>query len=616
MEQIRTYSKELASIVESQQVIIDDILKVLPANHSMLNSLKSDLASISLESLRILVFGKIACGKSQLINAMIGSPLVPHRHSPILLPNIVEFINSTTDKAILHPANGNSPFEIQLDKIRTYFSILENDKLDECPFSKLEIHSDKCKSDVSFIDMTLAWDYTFAQQFQTNEHLSKIDSVIYCMRADQAYSAIDKDNIEMLRSLGYTSFVFVLTFWDALLYNDEMMGTNDAQATKEYLLKRLIPLTDLGEDGIFFVDSLGAIKGKINKDQEIIEKSGILQLDRHIDNLITNNKKVVISKIASINRCFDRYISDMARVLWQNNNYRDQQGAELNGLIYDAKQKIEEINVHIDKELKAIAGKVRVEFSKYICSDLISNVNLWVDEAQPEISLNILHLRKSMTEYVEAIISHVQVKVSSMLSNWYQHSPYIESQFNNLILFIEHSLISFNDKLYEIEKILKLQHKSDTPHNIIKQITQINKQISATQMSSFLRINNFLGTPSSVLDKTQIMSFAGIGVLGIKDKLKKEISKTLELNLVAASEGLSLKLHSVIIDTCLLLKKHIEDELYLSVEYLDSLMNYLASYSFNSQKRYSQLTDIMLRNEQLAKRLCDIMPKTNINNMY
>lgn len=302
----------------------------------------------------------------------------------------------------------------------------------------------------------------------------------------------------------------------------------------------------------------------------------------------------------------------MARVLWQNNNYREQQGAELNGLIYDAKQKIEEINVHIDKELKAIAGKVRVEFSKYICSDLISNVNLWVDEAQPEISINILHLRKSMTEYVEAIISHVQVKVYSMLSNWYQHSLYIESQFNNLILFIEHSLMSFNDKLYEIEKILKLPHKSDTPHNIIKQITQINKQISATQISSFLRINNFLGTPSSVLDKTQIMSFAGIGVLGIKDKLKKEISKTLELNLVAASEGLSLKLHSVIIDTCLLIKKHIEDELYLCVECL----NVLTSYSSDSQRHYNQLAGIILKNEQLAKRLCDIMPKTNNDNMF
>ena len=54
--------------------------------------------------------------------------------------------------------------------------------------------------------------------------------------------------------------------------------------------------------------------------------------------LITNNKKVVISKIASINRCFDRYISDMARVRWQNNNYRDQQGAELNGIILKNEQ--------------------------------------------------------------------------------------------------------------------------------------------------------------------------------------------------------------------------------------------------------------------------------------
>lgn len=48
MEQIRTNSKELASIVESQQVIIDDILKILPANHNLLNSLKTDLALISL----------------------------------------------------------------------------------------------------------------------------------------------------------------------------------------------------------------------------------------------------------------------------------------------------------------------------------------------------------------------------------------------------------------------------------------------------------------------------------------------------------------------------------------------------------------------------------------
>ena len=117
------------------------------------------------------------------------------------------------------------------------------------------------------------------------------------MRADNAYTAIDKNNIEMLRSLGYKSIVFVLTFWNTLLFNDEIIGTDDAQRAKEWLLKILAPLTDLGENGIFFVDSLVAIEGKINQDLDVIEKSGILQLDRHINNLIIQKQETIISKL-------------------------------------------------------------------------------------------------------------------------------------------------------------------------------------------------------------------------------------------------------------------------------------------------------------------------------
>lgn len=54
MEQTRENSKELVSIVESQQGITDDLLKIFPANHNLLNSLKSDLASIPLDPLRVL----------------------------------------------------------------------------------------------------------------------------------------------------------------------------------------------------------------------------------------------------------------------------------------------------------------------------------------------------------------------------------------------------------------------------------------------------------------------------------------------------------------------------------------------------------------------------------
>ena len=325
MKHAMSNSNELVSVVESQQVIINDLLEILPANHDLLNSFKSDLDSISLESVRILVYGKIACGKSQLINAIHGYKLAPSRHSSIIPPSIAEYKSGADDKAILYPTselhnNVTTPFQIQLDEIKTYLSICDkNDSIKkESPFEKfekLELYSTRCKVGLNLIDVTLkSWDMSELLSRIANGNLSKIDTVVYCMRADSAYSATDKYNIEILRSLGYTSIVFVLTFWDTLLFNDEIMGTNDAQTVKEWCLKILAPLTDLGERGIFFVDSSCAIEGKINNDHELIEKSGILQLDRHIDNLIMNHQKAVISKITSINKTLTDILGDFIRI--------------------------------------------------------------------------------------------------------------------------------------------------------------------------------------------------------------------------------------------------------------------------------------------------------------
>lgn len=303
MEEKITNLKELLSIVESQQGVISDSLEILPVNHDLLTSSKSDLTFISLEPVRILVYGNIACGKSQLINAIHGCKLATSRHSSIFPPRIAEYKSGTDDQIILYPTRGllnnvTTPFQIQLDEIKTYLSIYDKDGSikKESPFERLELYSTRCKVGLNLIDLTLE-DMSELFSLIDKEYLSKIDTVIYCMRADNAYTAIDKNNIEMLRSLGYKSIVFVLTFWNTLLFNDEIIGTDDAQRAKEWLLKILAPLTDLGENGIFFVDSLVAIEGKINQDLDVIEKSGILQLDRHINNLIIQKQETIISKL-------------------------------------------------------------------------------------------------------------------------------------------------------------------------------------------------------------------------------------------------------------------------------------------------------------------------------
>lgn len=316
MKYIESISTELESIVKSQQDIVDGLQQIMPANNDHLSSLKSDLTSISLESLCILVYGEIACGKSSLINAIQGCNIAPHRHLPILQPCITEYKHSMIEKAILYSCpkkynHNDRPFEIQIDEVRTYLSLPDSDNpIKDSPFYKLEINSSKCQSGVILIDTTIPYWCSDLLSCPIVEQLYKVDAVIYCMRADHAYSAKDKDDIESLRDLGYTSIIFVLTGWDCILDYDEMMGTNDAVMFKEHLIRNLLPLTDLGENGIFFVDSLGALKGKIENDEFAVEKSGILHLDSYLSDLMIQKQKRALLKIAEVNKHISEYIQN------------------------------------------------------------------------------------------------------------------------------------------------------------------------------------------------------------------------------------------------------------------------------------------------------------------
>lgn len=621
MKRTITNSKELASIVESQQGVIDDLLKIFPANHNLLNSLKTDLASISLEPLRILVYGRVACGKSQLINAIHGYKLNPSRHSSIFPPRVAEYKSGTDDKAILYPGpqlrhDGTSTFQIQLEEIKTYLSRYNgNDSIkDESPYDKFELYSSRCKEGLNLIDVTLKLGDT-SELFSLIEsgHLSKIDSVIYCMDSRAAYSVTDRDNIDILHCLGYTSIVFVLTYFDVLQENDEMMGTNDAQTTKEHIIKTLAPLTKLGEGGIFFINSIGAIKGKLNKDQDLIERSGILQLDMHIDNLIVKKHYAIMSEIAVINDNLSLFLNNITKILWHNDSCNEQL-SRLKELFYWAKQNADIINFNIQKELSDIAASASVGMSKHICCDLAPNIDYWVEETCPVSSISFIHLRKSMVEYLDAVIDHVRVRINSKIDLWYKQN--IESRLENIILSQKYNISSYFNELRVVSDGLKCSiPQRDITENIINSWCELSKQIGISIAST--PIDWVSKTQTSVAEKIPAILLGGATPLRIKNVLKKEITSTLKLNLIDASKkGLSKKTHSIILETFMPLQNHIKDELYLSIEYLDSLMNYLASYSFNLQKHYNQLLDTVLRNEQLAKRLRDIMPKTNINNVY
>lgn len=119
------------------------------------------------------------------------------------------------------------------------------------------------------------------------EFLFNSDIVIYCMRCCSAFTLTDKLMIERLISLDYKSIIIVLTYFDVLLYNDEMNGTNDAEDAKRHYTKLLAKYTDLGEKNILFVSSLLGLNAKLNNMPALLNSSNLPLLEKRMKELIS-----------------------------------------------------------------------------------------------------------------------------------------------------------------------------------------------------------------------------------------------------------------------------------------------------------------------------------------
>lgn len=64
------------------------------------------------------------------------------------------------------------------------------------------------------------------------KNLPRLNVILYCMNCLHALSISDMDGIMSLIKSGYKNILFVLTYYDFLLFDDEMNGTNDAEDPK------------------------------------------------------------------------------------------------------------------------------------------------------------------------------------------------------------------------------------------------------------------------------------------------------------------------------------------------------------------------------------------------
>lgn len=644
---------QLANMVEGQLSVVrssdyDSVVNTTEKPSVLLAETNKRLKD---ENLRVLVMGKFSSGKSTFLNGLLGRPLLPMKAIPTTAV-IGEIRYSDTEKIVLLPKKGkwqggDTPFEISASELGKYITIDHADgDSKENPFEKVFINSPLaiCKNGIEFVDSPGLDDPT-SHDSVTKEYLPTADAIIYCMNSQAAYSAKDKDEIEALRSLGYTSIIFVLTYFDVLQENDEMMGTNDAQTTKEHIIKTLAPLTDLGENGIFFVNSLAAIKGKVQHDAVMLQKSNFPIVEKRMEEILVNERgrlKIIRSlyQTKSINRKNGNYISDSITLANNKHSIIAQQLANARQSLSQAQDKANLINQQVENGVRDIANIAKDKGALYLISDIIPMVDTWVNEAKPEKGISFIHLRSSIKEYTEAVIDHMKSRLSSAMSSWCKQSlvkDCIEVQFSNLLLSQKGNLSSYQEDLSRVKVDLNLPVDGEeigdkmAPSAINRvaaaggslligdvfgaitggllgfkaMLTTLAAELTAGIVLGIVSLFTPVGLPAIIIGAViAALTGARANLMSVKSNIKKKIIEETKKALGESKEKFSNEIFNAVKGTLSQVQTKIKDELNGPINEAQSLVDE-ANANMNSdgvamQQKVRKLTQLKTTNDQLA----------------
>jgi len=293
------------------------------------DQLRGVLTRLEHEHLRVLIIGRFSSGKSTFINALLGEALLPAGLPPTtaVLCEIM-YADEQHKHGILFPRGSKEeaarPSEpIDIDQLRAKLKEKITIKKGEIsPYERAEVHwpLELCRAGVHIVD-TVGLEDAQQRDRVTFAEVPDADSIIYCVDSQSAFSAADRSVLERMHALDRRSIFFVVTHYD-MIRKSARRGEKSEAETRASINRDLAPWTDKGENGIFYVDSLDALDGRVEDDPGKIAASGILPLETALGRFLAEEKgraKLVgaLRSLLRCNRTVGEKIADQME-MWRN----------------------------------------------------------------------------------------------------------------------------------------------------------------------------------------------------------------------------------------------------------------------------------------------------------
>ena len=401
------------------------------------------------EHFKVMVLGEFKRGKSTVINAMLGEEVLPAYAIPCTAV-INEIKWGEERRAILHfrdpipeplpkkipeqamnhiqKTGGRDipPLDIPYEELESYVAIPDPEKkkqkesVAETPYEKVELFwpLGLCKSGVEIIDSP-GLNEDGARAKITNEYIPKVDAVLFVISCIAPVSESEMKVIDRnLHGAGHKDIFFIFNRFDQI-------RPRERERTVSYGQNALGDETSFGTDGIFFISALDALEGRLDKDDSMVEGSGILRLEKSLRRFLTDKKaKVKILQPAreltnAIQEVRGEIIPAQRGMLEKSLEEVKNEYQRIQPKLEDAKRSKQQIIGNINRQREFMSRDVKYAVEKKLI-EIADRIPEWVEgiETETEIKLLTFKQKEQAEVLVKEIVNKTTDQIESELYEW------------------------------------------------------------------------------------------------------------------------------------------------------------------------------------------------------
>lgn len=426
----------------------------------------------------LLVLGEFKHGKSTLINALLGDDTLPARQTPTTAI-ITVLVKGDSPKVAIFEKEKENPRIVSLENFKNEFRLTHKDietinqsgfinRFEQINYAQLECLHRICDNGVKIIDSPGLKENKSRTEV-TTRWLEQSQGVIFVLNAKQLLNEDEKKCIDQFFGEGRLNHVFFVINYINLINSDEV---NDIQEWAKQSLKEHF----LNNDGqfdeefytrrVFFINAKGALDARTNTplDQELLKESGVLALERELEQFLTSDEKLMAAfntDIQMLKRiveksCQEIFTLKAAQNLDLENLQENQLEAEKR--LKELEKQKDDIERTINHYGEIISGRIFNDLQRYSSELLDRDQDLKKSLELNEVSItNILHgvISQNRREKIKELVQgEVQKYLENKFTEWANQIPTIlQEDIENMKNSFEEQITVFQLELEKIKNI-------------------------------------------------------------------------------------------------------------------------------------------------------------------